>query len=242
MINRRSVLKAVALTPAAATLATRNSHAQAPAAAAAPAPTGPHQLPPLPYPADALEPFIDARTMEIHHDRHHAAYVLSLNRALAGHPDLASKSPEALISDLAAVPDSIRTAVRNHGGGHVNHSLFWQSLRRNGGTTPAGPLMEAIVKKFGTFDGFKTEFTRASMSVFGSGWAWLSRDNNGDVLIETTANQDCPYMAGRLPLLGIDIWEHAYYLKYQNKRADYVAAFFNVIHWDFVAKRFAKPA
>ena len=241
MINRRTALKAVALVPSAAALATQTVRAQAAPAAAAPAPTGPHQLAPLPYPTDALEPFIDAKTMEIHHDRHHASYVMSLNRAIAGQPDLAGKSAQELISNLATVPEAIRTPVRNHAGGHVNHTLFWQMLKRNGGTTPSGPLMESIVRKFGTFDGFKAEFTRASLSVFGSGWAWLSRDRSGDVLIETTPNQDCPYMAGRVPLLGIDVWEHAYYLKYQNKRADYVAAFFNVVNWDFVASRYTKP-
>ncbi|MBL9129256.1 MAG: superoxide dismutase [Verrucomicrobiales bacterium] len=241
MINRRTALKTVALAPAAAALAADSARAQNPPAAT-PAPTGPHQLDPLPYAVTALEPFIDAKTMEIHHDRHHAAYVLSLNRALAGHADLANKSAQELISDLPAVPESIRGAVRNHAGGHVNHTLFWKILKRNGGSTPSGPLMEAIVRKFGTFDGFKAELTRASMSVFGSGWAWLSRDRSGDVLIETPANQDSPYLTGRVPLLGIDVWEHAYYLKYQNKRADYVAAFFNVIHWDYVAERFAKPS
>lgn len=241
MINRRTALKAVALAPTAAALAAQTVRGQPAAAAPAPAPTGPHQLAPLPYPIDALEPFIDAKTMEIHHDRHHAAYVMSLNRAIAGQADLATKSAQELLSNLGAVPEAIRTPVRNHAGGHVNHTLFWQMLKRNGGTTPSGPLMEAIVKKFGTFDGFKTEFTRASLSVFGSGWAWLSRDRSGDVLIETTPNQDSPYMAGRVPLLGIDVWEHAYYLKYQNKRADYVTAFFNVINWDFVASRHVKP-
>lgn len=242
MINRRTALKAVALAPTAASVIANAAQAPAAAPAAAPAPTGPHQLAPLPYPTDALEPFIDARTMEIHHDRHHATYVMSLNRAIAGQPDLANKSPQELMSNLAAVPEAIRTPVRNHAGGHLNHTLFWQMLKRNGGTTPAGPLMEAIVKKYGTFDGFKAEFTKASLAVFGSGWAWLSREKSGDVMIETTANQDSPYMVGRVPLLGIDVWEHAYYLKYQNKRADYVAAFFNVIHWDYVASRFTKPS
>ncbi|MGE3312121.1 MAG: superoxide dismutase [Limisphaerales bacterium] len=244
MINRRTALKAVALVPTAATLAAPKLRAQAPAAApaAAPAPTGPHRLPPLAYAVDSLEPFIDAKTMEIHHDRHHAAYVMSLNRALVGHPDLAAKSAEDLISQLGEVPETIRTAVRNHGGGHVNHSIFWQTLKRNGGSTPSGPLMEAIVKRFGTFDAFKAEFSRAALSVFGSGWAWLSRDKSGDVLVEATANQDSPYMAGRVPLLGIDVWEHAYYLKYQNKRADYVGAFFQVIDWSVVAARHAKGA
>ncbi len=238
MIDRRSALKTAALAPVAvpALLA-----AAAQPAATPPAPEGPHRLGPLPYGYDALEPFIDAKTMEIHHGRHHATYVMSLNKAIAGHADLAEKSPRELIAKLGALPEAIRGAVRNHGGGHVNHSLFWQILRRNAGMTPSGPLMEALVRRFGTFDGFKSEFTKASMSVFGSGWAWLSMDASGEIGIEITPNQDSPYMAGRTPLLGIDLWEHAYYLKYQNKRLDYVTAFFQVIHWDRVAERFAKP-
>lgn len=236
MMNRRTALKTVALASALSpSLVTQ--------AQPGPNPAGPHRLDPLPYPADALEPFIDKTTMEIHHGRHHAAYVASLNRALEGHPDLAARSARDLIARLNDVPEPIRTAVRNHGGGHVNHTLFWNLLRRNGGETPSGPLMEALVRKFGTFDTFKTEFTRAAMSVFGSGWAWLSMDKaSGEIGLEITPNQDSPYMAGRTPLLGIDVWEHAYYLKYQNRRADYVAAFFNVIHWESVARRFASPA
>jgi Fe-Mn family superoxide dismutase len=238
MINRRTALKAVAVATAAAPVLL--SAAQPAAAPAAAAPVGPHQLPPLTYALDALEPFIDAKTMEIHHDRHHAAYVASLNKAVAGNADLASKSVEALISNLGAVPEGIRSIVRNHGGGHANHAFFWQLLKRNGGSTPSGPLMEALVKKFGTFDAFKAEFSKAAMSVFGSGWAWLSTDKEGEIGLEVTPNQDSPIMAGRIPLIGIDVWEHAYYLKYQNKRVDYVAAFFQVINWDFVATRFAK--
>lgn len=237
-MNRRHALKTTTLALVSAPTLAQAATA-APAAAPAAAPTGPFRLDPLPYPADALEPFIDARTMEIHHDRHHAAYVMGLNRAVAGDAALSARTPVELISNLAALPESIRLAVRNHGGGHVNHTLFWQMLRRNGGTTPSGPLMEAIVRRFGTFDGFKVEFTKAALSVFGSGWAWLSKDRSGDIGIETTPNQDSPYMVQRTPLLGIDVWEHAYYLKYQNKRADYVAAFFEVIHWDFVASRFS---
>ncbi len=183
MIPRRTVLKAAALAPVAAP---RIFAAAQPAAAPA-APVGPYELAPLPYPVDALEPFIDARTMEIHHGRHHATYVTSLNKAVAGQADLAGKTPEQLIANLAAVPEAIRTAVRNHGGGHVNHSLFWQSLKRNGGATPSGPLMEALVRRFGTFDGFKAEFTKAALTVFGSGWAWLSRDTQGEIGIEITA-------------------------------------------------------
>lgn len=236
MIDRRTALKTVAVATAAApVLLTAAQPAATPAA-----PTGPHTLPPLPYPTDALEPFIDARTMEIHHDRHHATYVASLNKAIAGNADLAGKSAEELIAHLGAVPEPIRNLVRNHGGGHVNHSFFWQLLKRNGGTTPSGPLMEALVGKFGTFEKFKSEFSTAAMSVFGSGWAWLSCDKNGEIGLEVTPNQDTPVMAGRIPLIGIDVWEHAYYLKYQNKRVDYVTAFFQVINWDFVAARLAK--
>ncbi|MBL9137672.1 MAG: superoxide dismutase [Verrucomicrobiales bacterium] len=238
MMNRRSALMAVALAPAAGNTLLAAAQPAAPAAAA---PAGPYQLAPLPYAADALEPFIDAKTMEIHHGRHHATYVTSLNKAVSDQPDLAKKSPKELIANLASLPEGIRTAVRNHGGGHVNHSLFWSILKRNGGSTPSGPLMELLVKKYGTFDGFKAEFTKASMSVFGSGWAWLSIDKQGETGIETTPNQDSPYMAGRVPLLGLDLWEHAYYLKYQNKRMDYVTAFFQIINWDAVAARLAKP-
>lgn len=242
-VSRRQVLRSVAMLPVLGTVGMAMGSAaavgQAPAPAAA-APTGPHRLDPLPYAYDALEPYIDARTMEIHHGRHHAAYVMSLNRALANQPDWATKSAVELISDLAAVPEGIRGAVRNHGGGHVNHTFFWQLLKRNGGTTPTGALMESLVRRFGTYDGFKAEFTRASLSVFGSGWAWLSADKTGEIGIETTANQDSPYMGGRVPLLGIDVWEHAYYLKYQNRRADYVAAFFEVVNWEFVSARMTK--
>ncbi len=243
-MDRRTAIKAVALGSAATSslLTARVNAAETPARAAAPA-EGAYRLDPLPYEYNALEPFIDARTMEIHHGRHHAAYVAGLNRAVAGHPELAKRSPQELVSNLAAVPEEIRTAVRNSGGGHVNHTIFWQLLKRNGGTAPSGKLMETLVGKFGTFDAFKTEFSRAAMSVFGSGWAWLSLDpRTGEVGLETTPNQDSPYMAGRVPLLGIDVWEHAYYLKYQNKRAEYVAAFFQVINWEAVADRLAKAA
>jgi Fe-Mn family superoxide dismutase len=199
-------------------------------------------LPPLPYPSNALEPYIDAQTMEIHHGKHHNAYVTNANKALEG-TEFANLPPEQVITRLADIPESIRTAVRNNAGGHVNHSLFWTLLKRNGGTTPSGALMEALVKVFGDYAKFREEFTRAAMSVFGSGWAWLSMDpKTGTLGLEATPNQDSPYMAGRVPLLGLDVWEHAYYLKYQNKRADYVAAFFNVINWDVVAQRLANPA
>lgn len=206
---------------------------------AAPAPNGPFKLPPLPYEFDALEPHIDARTMEIHHDKHHQAYITNLNKAIAGHEDLAKKNVEDLIRDLAQVPEAIRTAVRNQGGGHYNHSLFWQMMKKGGGGEPKGALASAIDKKFGNFTGFKDEFTKAATSQFGSGWAWLTLGGK-ELKVESAPNQDNPLSQGRTPLLGIDVWEHAYYLKYQNRRPEYIAAFFNVINWDFVAQRYEK--
>jgi len=194
------------------------------------------KLPPLPYPVDALEPHIDARTMEIHHDKHHAGYVANLNKALAGHPELAGESIEELVTALASAPVDVRVAVQNNGGGHYNHSLFWQMMKKGGGGEPQGKLAEAITSSFLSFAGFKDQFTRAALSRFGSGWAWLTV-SEGKLQIESTPNQDTPLTAGRPPLLGIDVWEHAYYLKYQNRRADYIAAWFNVIDWDFVSAR-----
>jgi Fe-Mn family superoxide dismutase len=196
-----------------------------------------HQLPALPYAHNALEPHIDAQTMEIHHGRHHATYVNNLNAALEGHPDLQQKSIEELIGNLDAVPESIRTAVRNNGGGHANHSLFWEILSPNGGGAPSGALADAINEAFGSFDNFKAEFTKAATGRFGSGWAWLIVDG-GKLAITSTPNQDSPLMEGKTPILGLDVWEHAYYLKYQNKRPDYIAAFWNVVNWDEVSKRF----
>jgi Fe-Mn family superoxide dismutase len=196
-----------------------------------------HQLPALPYAYDALEPHIDAQTMEIHHGRHHATYVNNLNAALEGHADLQSKSVEELISNLDALPESIRTAVRNNGGGHANHTLFWQILSPNGGGAPSGELADAINQTFGSFDNFKAEFTKAATTRFGSGWAWLVVDG-GKLAITSTPNQDSPIMEGKTPILGLDVWEHAYYLKYQNKRPDYIAAFWNVVNWDEVSKRY----
>ncbi len=194
-----------------------------------------YELPPLPYAFDALEPHIDARTMEIHHDRHHNAYVTNLNKALEGHADLQGKPVEGLISDLNSVPEAIRTAVRNNGGGHANHSLFWKLMKKGGGGEPGGDLAAAIAKAFGGFGAFKEKFTDAGMKRFGSGWAWLSLDKSGALIVESTPNQDSPLMEGRKPILGLDVWEHAYYLKYQNKRADYIAAWWNVINWDEAA-------
>ena len=197
-----------------------------------------YTLPDLPYAFDALEPHIDARTMEIHHGKHHNAYITNVNAALEGHPELAAKSVEDLIADLDAVPESIRTAVRNNGGGHANHSLFWTVLGGGGGT-PGGDLAAAIDRDLGSFDAFKEKFSAAGATRFGSGWAWLVvKDGKLDVL--STPNQDSPLMTGDgTPILGLDVWEHAYYLNYQNRRPDYIAAFWNVINWDEVARRCA---
>jgi superoxide dismutase, Fe-Mn family len=190
-----------------------------------------HVLPKLPYEYNSLEPFIDENTMRIHHGKHHQTYVDKLNAALEGYPDLKDKPVDALIRDLDSVPEKIRGAVRNHGGGHFNHSFFWPILKKD--VKPAGELMAAITKKFGSFENFRKDFSDSALSVFGSGWAWLVLDKN-NIMIMTTPNQDSPISQGRLPVLGIDVWEHAYYLKYQNRRADYISAFFNVIDWKAV--------
>ncbi|RAL25586.1 superoxide dismutase [Thermoflavimicrobium daqui] len=196
-----------------------------------------YELPALPYAKDALEPHFDALTMEIHHDRHHATYVNNLNAALEGQEALAAKSIEDLISDLNAVPESIRTAVRNNGGGHANHTLFWEILSPNGGGEPTGELATAINETFGSFDKFKELFADAAVKRFGSGWAWLVV-KDGKLAVTSTANQDNPLMEGAKPVLGLDVWEHAYYLKYQNKRPDYIKAFWNVVNWEEVNKRY----
>ncbi|AQQ52995.1 superoxide dismutase [Planococcus lenghuensis] len=196
-----------------------------------------YELPELPYAYDALEPHIDKETMNIHHTKHHQAYVTKVNAALEGQDELASKSIEDLIADLGAVPEEKRTAVRNNGGGHANHSLFWQVLSPDGGGNPSGALADAIDSKFGSFDKFKEEFENAATTRFGSGWAWLIV-KNGELEVTSTLNQDSPLMDGNTPILGLDVWEHAYYLKYQNKRPDYVSAFWNVVNWDEVAKRY----
>ena len=196
-----------------------------------------HQLPSLPYAFDALEPHIDAQTMQIHHGKHHAAYVNNLNAALEKHPDLAGKSVEDLIKNLATVPEDIRTAVRNNGGGHVNHTMFWQIMGPGKGGPPSGAVGEGIKSSFGSFDTFKTQLNDAGVKRFGSGWAWLV-DAGGKLVIESTANQDNPMMEGKKAIFGVDVWEHAYYLKYQNRRPDYLAAWWNVVNWDAVAKRF----
>ncbi|MBM7569652.1 superoxide dismutase SodA [Aquibacillus albus] len=193
------------------------------------------ELPELPYAYDALEPHIDKETMNIHHTKHHNTYVTKLNGALEGHSDLQDKSLEQLLSDLDSVPAEIRTAVRNNGGGHANHSLFWTLLSPNGGGEPTGELASKINDKFGSFDKFKEEFAAAAAGRFGSGWAWLVV-NNGEIEVTSTPNQDTPVMEGKTPILGLDVWEHAYYLNYQNRRPDYIAAFWNVVNWDEVSK------
>lgn len=198
-----------------------------------------HQLPPLPYGFDALEPHIDAKTMEIHHDKHHGGYVTKLNKALENHPDLAAKPIDQLLKEINSVPEDIRTAVRNNGGGHANHSLFWPILSADGGGKPTGELASAIDSAFGSFDAFKEKFDNAAATRFGSGWAWLVVGANGQLHVYSSANQDSPYMEGHTPVMGLDVWEHAYYLKYQNKRPDYISAFWNVINWEQVAKNYA---
>lgn len=196
------------------------------------------ELPQLPYAYDALEPHIDKETMNIHHTKHHNTYVTNLNAALEGNNELLGKSVEEVIANLDAVPESARTAVRNNGGGHANHSLFWQLLSPNGGGQPTGELADAITSKFGSFDSFKETFAKAATTRFGSGWAWLVV-NNGELEVTSTPNQDSPLMEGKTPVLGLDVWEHAYYLNYQNRRPEYINSFWNVVNWDEVSKRYS---
>jgi Fe-Mn family superoxide dismutase len=198
----------------------------------------PFSLPPLPYAYDALEPHIDKETMTLHHDKHHAAYVNNLNAALEGHADLAAKSAEDIVRGLNAIPEAIRTAVRNNGGGHVNHTLFWELMTPGGSKEPKGAIADAIKSAFGDLDTFKKQFNDAGLKRFGSGWVWLVKSNAGKLEIVSTANQDNPITEGHRVILGNDVWEHAYYLKYQNRRADYLAAWWNVLNWDKVAARF----
>jgi len=198
----------------------------------------PHQLPALPYGYDALEPFIDKETMTLHHDKHHAAYVTNLNAALEKHPELQSKSVDELLRDLNALPEDIRAAVRNNGGGHMNHSMFWTIMAPNAGGEPSGALADAIKGAFGDFESFKKTFNEAGVKQFGSGWAWLVRAKDGKLQVMSTPNQDNPSSQGLVPIMGNDVWEHAYYLKYQNRRADYLAAWWNVVNWPEIAKRF----
>jgi len=197
------------------------------------------QLPPLPYGFDALEPHLDAQTMEIHHDKHHATYVTNLNGAVEKHPDLGSRSIEDLLREINSIPEDIRTVVRNSGGGHSNHSIFWTLMGPNGGGHPSGSLAAAIDKAFGGIDAFKEQLSKAAVGQFGSGWGWLIAGQGGQLSIKAYPNQDSPYMEGATPILGVDVWEHAYYLKYQNRRADYVAAWWNTVNWKAVEERFS---
>ncbi len=198
-----------------------------------------YTLPPLPYPNDALEPSIDAKTMEIHHDRHHKAYVDNLNKALEGHAALGNKPIEQLLREINQVPENIRQAVINNGGGHANHSMFWEIMAKGAGGKPSGPLADDIAKTFGDFATFQQQLKQAGVSRFGSGWAWLVLDG-GKLQIVSTPNQDSPYMKNQVPVLGVDVWEHAYYLKYQNKRPDYIDAWWNVVNWQAVAQRYSQ--
>jgi len=197
-----------------------------------------HVLPPLPYASDALEPYIDKMTMEIHHDKHHAAYVTNLNKALENLPELQSLSIEELLAHLDRVPENVRTMVRNNGGGHLNHSLFWKLMKKGGGGEPKGPLVDAIKSTFGSFADFKSKFGQAGATRFGSGWAWLFV-KDGKLVVESTPNQDNPVMNGGKPVMGLDVWEHAYYLKYQNRRPEYIEAWWNVLNWDEIEKNFS---
>jgi len=242
-MNRRMAIKqmgglasAVLLTSASVKASASATQAAA-APTPAPAPTGPFTVPPLPYAYDALEPYIDAETMHLHHDKHHQAYVDKLNAAVAGHPDLASKSVDELVANLNTVPEAVRKAIRNQGGGHANHSFWWPTLGK-GGSAPKGELAKAIDAKFGTFSSFQDKLTAEAVGVFGSGWAWLVVSPSG-LEIESTPNQDSPLTTGLKPVLGVDVWEHAYYLKYKNKRADYVKAFFSAVNWDYVSGKYA---
>jgi Fe-Mn family superoxide dismutase len=240
--SRREALKTLGAGAALLGLGVISSRALAadtPAGPAAPAPAGqPFTLPKLGYAYDALEPHIDARTMEIHHTKHHQAYITNANKALADYPDLQKLSALEILQGLATKPEKIRTALRNHVGGHANHSFFWQVIGPNAGGAPAGPLATAIAGTFGSFDKFKGQFTDAALKRFGSGWAWLSV-KGGVLTVQSTANQDSPLSDGATPVLGIDVWEHAYYLHYQNRRADYVAAFWNVVNWSQASANYA---
>jgi superoxide dismutase, Fe-Mn family len=234
LLNRRQLLKAAGTGAASLALARL-----APFAAAADSSAG-FKLPPLPYAYDALEPHIDARTMEIHHDKHHAAYVNNLNAALKDHADLQGKKLTELLTDTKSLPDSIRQAVINNGGGDYNHTLFWHFMAPNAGGQPSGAVAKDIDSAFGSFDKFVAKFNEAATKRFGSGWAWLVVDGKGGLDVVSTANQDSPISSGKTPVLGIDVWEHAYYLKYQNRRPDYIKAWWNVVNWPFVAERISE--
>ena len=251
MLTRRDAIKMALFSTAALTASRLPAWGQATPAAPVPTgPAGPFTLPPLPYAFDALEPYIDAQTMTLHHDKHHATYVKNLNAAVAKLPATVTvgSDPAALVRGLLTAPafgitdqtDPTFKAIRNSGGGHYNHSLFWQMMTKGGGGKPTGDLTAALDKQFGSYTQFQDQFTKAALGQFGSGWAWLSLAPDGTLKVESTANQDSPLMLGRTPLLGIDVWEHAYYLKYQNRRPEYVAAWYNTINWDFVNDRFAQ--
>ena len=240
MISRRQLLISTPAAALATVIATRTSASLAAAPQAAPAPpTGPFTLPALGYAVDALEPHIDAQTMTIHHDKHHQAYVTNLNTAVASAPELKTRTVDDLVKNLNTLPEAVRTAVRNNGGGHFNHTMFWTSLKKGGGQPPTAELAKAIDASFGSFDKLKAQLTTTATGVFGSGWAWLSLDPSGKLIVEGAPNQDNPITRGNKPILGIDVWEHAYYLRYQNRRKDYVDAIFNVIDWDMVQQRFS---
>lgn len=245
LTTRRQALKTLTATAfAATTLGRFTALAQTPSAPATatpvkPSPTGPFTLPPLPYPYEALEPHIDAETMHLHHDKHHATYVVKLNAALAETPSFsAGTNVDDLLKNLPNVPESIRTAVRNNGGGHSNHSLFWQTLSPKGGGAPQGELAKAFTSDLGGFDKFKQDAAKLGANLFGSGWVWLVLDDGKKLNLLSAPNQDSPLLGGHYPLFGIDVWEHAYYLKYHNVRADYIAAIWNVVNWDFIAQRY----
>lgn len=247
MLTRRAALRAFTFTTLAAVAgrwlpesarAEENNAPLVPEPPPSHSSDAPFTLGPLPFAPDALEPFIDTRTMEIHYGKHHAAYVNNLNKAISAYPDLAKRSVQDLLRDLDALPDDIRTAVRNNGGGHANHTLFWNSLAPASDTKPEGALAKAISSDLGGFDEFKDAFTRAALTVFGSGWAWLSLNSDGALLVESLPNQDNPLMFGRTPILGVDVWEHAYYLKYQNVRGEYVKAIWSVLNWPAIATRY----
>jgi Fe-Mn family superoxide dismutase len=237
MITRRNVIKTLTLSSGAIALSSAALRAQTPPPTSE-SPEGVFKLPPLGYDYDALEPFIDAETMKLHHDKHHAAYVSKLNLALAKAPGLENKSIQEILGHLDAVPEEVRGDIRNHGGGHANHSLFWETLKKSENAKPSGELSQAIERTFGGLNKFQEQISEAALKVFGSGWAWLVwRDKK--LSIESTANQDSPLLTGGTPLLGIDVWEHAYYLKYQNRRADYLKAIQSIIHWELVSERFS---
>ena len=240
-MNRRSFLHEVGYT-AGVSLSTaildRAGFSQA-SVPTGPSSGGPFKLPPLPYAYDALEPYIDAETMHLHHDKHHASYVEHLNAAVAGHPNLAGRTIEDLVAHLDSVPEDLRVAVRNQAGGDANHSFWWPILSKSGGNAPSGELAKDIDAQLGSFSKFQEQFSKAAAGVFGSGWAWLTLEPDGKLHIESTGNQDSPLSSGRTPVLGIDVWEHAYYLKYQNRRPEYVTAFFHIVNWDYVSGQYA---